>query len=441
MTVNSGVSRARRRSSIRSMQKTLGNLTSVVGGEFLLRTATFVAAVLIARLYGAAILGTYTTALAVSTLLATVGDNGLNFSSIAEASRRPHESDLIISSLYGAKTLLFAIAAAIAVFVAWARHIGPTAFVIGALVMGKIFLNSYGQAHFSMLKAFDRMRAIGIIQFFHCCALLGGMAMAYRYRWGVWVFLAIFLGGQTVEILVSGAVLWHLRVRFTRTSFVDCFHLIKLSTPVGVSSLLWTFIIRLDVLIVSLFFSPLLVGHFAAANNGVVAIYAVAALFGSVLLPEMVKLGPKLAEYMRKWLRIVCAVCVPVVIGVVLFATRLVVLVYGRSFAEAGPLVAVMAIAVPLIVLNAMYWNRAVALQMRGTYLSIFLGTALLAVALDMTFARYLGLMGVAVAIVIREAAMLTAFLVSARREVGIPAACAASSLRLTVFGSSPGGP
>jgi O-antigen/teichoic acid export membrane protein len=420
------------------MRKTLENLTSVVGGEFVLRTATFVAAVLIARLYGAATLGTYTTALAFATLLATVGDNGLNFSSIAEVSRRPHETDSIISSLYVVKTLLLAIAAAIALFVAWAWHIKPTAFVVGALVMGKIFLNSYGQANFSMLKALDRMRPIGMLQFFHSCALLGGMAMVYRFRWGIGILLAVFLGGQIAEILASSAVLWRLRVRLTHTSFLDCFHLIKLSTPVGASSLLANFILRLDVLVVSLFYSPLLVGHFAAANNGVVAMYAVAGLFGSVLLPEMAKIGPNLAEFMRKWLRIVCAVCVPMVIVVVLCATRLVVLVYGRSFAEAGPLVAVMAIAVPLIVLNAMYYSRAVALQMRGTYLSIFFGTALLAVALDITFARYLGLMGVAAAIVIREATMLTAFLVSARGNFAVPAAGAASSLSLQVFDSSP---
>jgi hypothetical protein len=97
-----------------------------------------------------------------------------------------------------------------------------------------------------------------------------------------------------------------------------------------------------------------------------------------------------------------------------------------------------MAMAVPLIVLNAMYYSRAVALQMRGTYLSIFFGTALLAVVLDITFARCLGLMGVAIALVIREAAMLTAFLVLARDKFTVPASGAASSLQLAVLDSSP---
>jgi O-antigen/teichoic acid export membrane protein len=413
------------------MRRTLGNLTSVVGGEFLLRSANFVAAVLIARLYGATTLGIYTTALAFATLVSTVGDNGLNTSSLAEASRRPHDVDLIVSSAYATKTLLFSVVALVAALLAWAWHVGSIELVIGSLVMGKVLLNSYGQLHLGILKALDRMRVIGVIQLLHACALLGGTAVAYRHHWDVRAFLSVLLACQIVENLLSGAVLRYDRVRFARTSVGECLHFIKISTPVGLSSIFANFILRLDVLVVSLFYSPLLVGHFAAANNGVVAMYAVASLFGSVLLPEMVKLGGRVEEYIHKWIRIVCAACVPIVIAVALCATRLVVLVYGRSFADAGPLVGVMVLAIPLIIVNAIYFNRAIALQMRRTYLSIYFGTGLLAVALDVVFARHVGLMGVAIAIVIREAAMLAAFAVSARSTSAVVAVSEPAALRL----------
>ncbi len=409
------------------MRRTLANLTSVVGGELLLRVANFVAAVLIARLYGAAILGIYATSLAFATLVVTVGDNGLSVSSVSETSRRPHDIDLIVSSLYAIKTLLFALATAVAVLVGWASHVDPVGWIIGSLVIAKVALHSYGQLHFGILKALDRMRFIGTIQLVHTCILIGGMAFVYRYHSGVYSLLIVLLVGQIIELCLSGFILWQQAVRGTRTTLSECRTLITLSTPIGLSCLLSSFILRLDILAVSFLYPSVVVGHFAAANNGVVAAYAVAGLFGTVLLPEMVKVSSTIEEYVRKWTRLVCMASIPATVAVALAAKKLVIAVYGLSFIQAGTLLAIMVFAAPLIFLNALYFNRAIALQLHRTCLFIYFGTTLIAIALDIALAKNVGLVGVAMAIVIREAVMLSAFVLFARRSSAAPATCASA--------------
>jgi len=50
------------------MRRTAVNLVSVIGGEVLLRGANFAAVVVMARLYGATVLGIYATVLAFATV-------------------------------------------------------------------------------------------------------------------------------------------------------------------------------------------------------------------------------------------------------------------------------------------------------------------------------------------------------------------------------------
>src|SRR5713226_3253906 len=90
-----------------TLQKTLANLTSVIGGEGVLRIANFVVAVAIARLYGSAVFGLYATVLAYVTVVVMLADNGLQVAAVKQLAHSIEEIDRIVSLLYVAKTALF----------------------------------------------------------------------------------------------------------------------------------------------------------------------------------------------------------------------------------------------------------------------------------------------------------------------------------------------
>jgi O-antigen/teichoic acid export membrane protein len=89
-----------------SLKRTAANLSSVIGGELLLRAANFAVVVVIARLYCASALGVYATALAFATVAVMLADNGLQISAIAEVGQNPNQVSEVVSRLYAAKTLL-----------------------------------------------------------------------------------------------------------------------------------------------------------------------------------------------------------------------------------------------------------------------------------------------------------------------------------------------
>jgi O-antigen/teichoic acid export membrane protein len=403
------------------MKKTFANLTSIVGGELAIRIANFAAAVVIARLYGAASLGFYATALAFATIVGTIGDNGLSISAVSEVSRRLDEIDRVVSALYVTKTALFSIVlACAAILIAW-LHLGRVEWLIGALVLLKVLLNSYGALHFGVLKSLNRMRTVGLIQVLHAGVLVSGIGVVYMQHRSIVTLLLVLLGGQFLELLTSGAVVYLNEVRLVRVYKSDCWRLVAFSTPIGGASLISAVILRMDVLTISVLFSAAQVGHFAAANNGLIIIYLVGNLFGNVLLPEMVRMSRSdLDKYIARWIRLIFAITVPIAIGIAAVAKTLIVAVYGHSFADAGILASVMVLAMPFIIMNYLYFNRAIALQKHRCYLSVYMTTAILAITLNFTLAHTFGPTGVAAAILIREVSMFMMYAALARQDAKV---------------------
>lgn len=398
------------------MKRILVNIASVVGGEVAIRVANFTASLIIARRYGPVWLGIYATVLAFATIVGSLADNGLSISTIPEIRQRLHQIDRVVTSLYAAKTALFLLAVSgVAAIVYW-EHFTTAKLVIGVLLFSKVLLNSYGALNFGVLKSLEKMSAIGIVQGLHACSVLCCVAMVYRLGCGFTTLLLFLLLAQCAELLSSGSILFALKIRPTRVTVSECLRLIAVSTPVGVSTLLAGIIQRIDVLAISAVGVVKQVGEFASADNGLIVIYLGAALFGNVLLADMATMKPHyLDRYVVRWRRLILGATVPVAIVAALLARWLILLIYGPSFSPAGKPASIMALTLPFIVLNALYFNRAIALRLHRAYLTIWIITAMIAALASCTLAYAFGSTGVAVAILIREALMLFLFLTSTR--------------------------
>ena len=76
---------------------------------------------------------------------------------------------------------------------------------------------------------------------------------------------------------------------------------------------------------------------------------------------------------------------------------------FGNDFAITARLASIMILALPLILLNAVYLSRAIAVGATWVYLGTYLGISAAAITLDILLARSYGGVGVAFAIVARE--------------------------------------
>jgi len=399
------------------MRRTAFNLLSVIGGEALMRVANFLAVVVIARLYGAETLGLYATILAYATVAVMIAENGLQISSISELAGAPESVDAIFSSVCSLRVLLFGLMSLILLGIGRLENWSSEIWIVGLLVIIRVYLYSYSQLQFSVLKGINRMSVIGPVQAANFVALMLGVAATYHYRWSLIWLLACFIISQTLEIVISLVLLWQSGIRLTKFEPSEWFALLKRSTPVGLTYVLMGLTMRADVIVLSLFCSAIDVGRFAAAHMGIVLLYATSWLFGSVLLPDFTRLREDPSEFNRyttHWTRLLFVTAGSGALVLTQLARPIVLLLYGKSFATAASLATIMVLAVPFILLNSLYLTRAIALGAASTGLAIYFGSTVLAVALDASMSKELAATGVAIAIVIREVTIFCIFKVHA---------------------------
>lgn len=403
------------------MKNTAANLANVVVGEGLLRVANFLALVVIARLYGAATLGRYAAVLAMATVAAQLADNGIQAGTAAtEIGRDVQSIHVLVYQLHAAKATLIAptliVLALAAPYLLPGRKLG----LLGALVVARTALQQFGQLNLAIIKALDRMKCIAPIQAGHFTFLVAGITTVYRNGLSVYWLFVWLLAGQLLEILLSGWKLWEFGIRPAPCSFRECLRLAKRSTPVGITYSIANLIVRMDVIVVSVVGISSAVGRFAAGQMLLTFVYALAWMMGSVWLPELVRLahvGVSSRSFVNKWTALVVLISAPFAAALFVCAGRLVGVLYGPEFVETGATLAILALAIPFILLNALLLNRAIALSETSVFVGVYAATAAVSAGLDFSLLKVWGFSGLASAIVIREAFMFAAFQWLARRE------------------------
>src|SRR5262249_4469815 len=301
--------------------------------------------VVIARLFGPLILGSYATVLAFVTVAVMIADNGLQVSSIAEVAQKPADLGRTLGQLYVLKSALFAVMAVVLVAIGLVVKFPAMIWLMGAFLALRTMLYSYCQLNAGVLKALDRMRFIGMVQLGHCVLLLLGVGLAYYRSWNIYVLLGWLLICQISELTASGLLVLHFGARPRWSSLAACWHILHRSAPIGITYSVAALILRADILVLSWLALPRDVGYFAAANIPLVMVYVVAWLLGGVLLPKMVSLSndtQELRAYTLRWIRLLLLVTTPLSLVQLAITPSATSLIYGAGYLSTGKLAAIM---------------------------------------------------------------------------------------------------
>ena len=396
------------------------NLVSVLGGEAAVRAANFAAALFIGRAFGGFTLGAYAACLAVITVVVMIADNGLQTFVITELTGRPSQRDSIVGHFYFYKTILFAGAIVVLAAIAGSLHVSLFLWGIGSWVTARTVLQPYSQLQMAILKSLSRTNAIGAIQLIHSLFLFVGIGAALLRHWGIFTLLAWFTAGQFFELTLAIALLLRAGLRLRWTAAPQFWDSMRKSAPFGITSGLANLIVRSDTVVLSTLVPLSVLGTFSAPNSILLIVYVSAWLLGSIVLPGMVRLSATeegLRQYVKKWTRVLSLTSIPVAAVAFLAAPKFIPLLFGPAFDQSGALASVMALACPFILLNSVYTNFAIALNKRAVFTGLFAGTAVLAVGLNFLLGRAFGPMGIATAIVIREASLLAGFWILMSRK------------------------
>jgi O-antigen/teichoic acid export membrane protein len=347
------------------------------------------------------------------TVVVMFADNGLQTAAITQISSASANRSQIFGRLAVSKTILMCAAAIIlAVVAAWTRQ-ASLFLIMGMWIALRAILQSYSQLQMAVLKSVSRANWIGLIQFLPACLICVGVWLCFRQGRSIVALLEWLTACQVLELLFGAAVLYRCGTWPCWPVDINLRSLMKMAAPFGIVYGLANLIVRSDTIVLSEFVSLSELGAFSAANTILLIVYVSSWLFGSILLPEMVRLSSKrdnLKVYANQWARWVALVTVPCALLISVAAPKGIVIVYGSAFAHSGTLGSVMALACPLILLNSIYTTLAIASNSRSIFLGVYAAGALATLVLDVSLGRAFGSMGIAAGIAIREAGMLAGF-------------------------------
>ncbi len=431
------------------MRRTAINAASVFAGEFLIRCVNFFVPILIARIFDASALGKYSLGIACAALVLPVTDFGLHLLTTREVASHPGSLSSYFWSVQSIKLTLSAVVGILVLSVTWACVPDQeTRWVIWILTL-RMFLQSTSYFFMAIIKGFERMHYLVILQIANMTLVFIGLGLAVYLRWPLSLLLCAFLPGVVCECLLGGFLVFR---RFgplgsTRLCWPQIRLIAGAAFPIGLGAILITFNLRLDVLILSRFQTASVVGLFSAANMLSTGFFLLASLAISVVFPKMSKLAKRspaeFHRYVETLLRVSLFWLVPVASLIFLGAEPLVRFLYGARYSSAAPLLKILAFSIPLIFINAILFYSFISKGGQSSYLWVMASGVGINLMLTPVLTWWLSSRGTALSNLFRETSLLLMFVALLLHEhhnqnpVNMLVGSAASLLAITVFGVS----
>ncbi|TAM84431.1 MAG: flippase [Acidobacteria bacterium] len=399
------------------------NSAAIFGGEAVARCATLLMAIMIARCFGPVALGEYGYALAFASVLLLVPDFGTHLFAIRELSIDPERLQDIFWNVHWLKLFL---TGAVILFVilsgTWLIS-DVESRLLFYLLAGKVLLQTYSQASMAVFKAFERMHFVALQQSVNSLVVVGWVGAALLFKAGLWVVVSALIAGQAAEACLG----WQfIRANFSpgRPACVErtlLWAIIVSSFPIGITTMLQALNLRIDVLVLGRYVSNQVLGQFQAVAWFPVGIFLLTSLLMTILFPRLSRLLRSGSVHSSAFLRglLKNGLLAATLASLILWfcAPSLLVWIFGEALAPSAPTLRLLAPMLPLVFLNTVLFYVFIAAQRRGVYMGTLGLGVMLGLALSPFLSARYGVVGCAVADVVREFTMCSVYLYFLIRE------------------------
>jgi len=398
-------------------RRILINSASIFAGEAIVRFATFLMAVVIARRFGSAALGEYGYALALASVLLVVPDLGLHLFVVRELSTDKRRLQAIFWSVHWLKLLLVGFVVAFGlVFGKWGIADDGRRILFYVLI-ARVLLQTFSQASMAVFKAFECMEYVALQQSLNSLVVVVWVGAALALHTRLPLLVAALVAGQLVETVIGWRILrdkfspGHLRSWDNQLSYA----VLAGCLPIGTTTILESLNIRIDILILGVYGSSRVLGQFQAAAWFAVGTFLVASLLMAVLFPKLSRLLHNHSilgsTYVLSLLKNGLLVTALAALVLWLAAPRLLPILIGSDSEPAVRTLRILLPALPLVFLNTVLFYVFAAARRRFVCMGILgVGIGAGATLCFYLSARY-GAAGCAFADVTREFVITAGYL------------------------------
>lgn len=380
----------------------------------------------LSRLFGEPAVGLYAFALGICGAVAALADFGLYDYSVRELSRGRAAIQRLLPLLLSLRFLLSVLSLALLPALAWIAGLHGEAAGVLLVVGAHQVLITFAAGIAAIFAAEERMVMTAGLE---AGARVAGAALGLGLALAG-ADLVVALAGMTFAAGLQCLVLFLiLRRRFAWqqrwSSATAAIATLRLSSPFLLSDLARRLSIRIDIIMLGLMLGTASVGAYGAASRVVALLLFLPHFAGMALLPRIARLHAideaQLRLLFRDAMRLAVLAGIPAAAGLWLIADELVRLVFGAEFAEAAPLLRLLAALVAIEALRSLLAVFLTGCDLQGWRTGAEWVALALAVPLQLAGIQLAGPAGSAVALLASEALLLVAFAWRLRPLLGWP--------------------
>jgi O-antigen/teichoic acid export membrane protein len=400
----------------------------LAGSQAVTWTLTLLWTLIVPRLLGPTEMGRLTTAFAVTGVLGVLLGQGTKNYLVREMVARPERGpDLLGAALVFRASVLPLFVAGILVYARFA-HFGSDGAWVLYLATAATFLTLLAEPAQAVFQAVERMEYLAytsvIDQAIQCAFGIGLAVLGFGAK------------GLIGCALVSAGLLLILKIHWARPQMR-----INLRTsPRAIRSMLteslayWAFgvffmiYLWIDSVILSLMAKPDVVGWYGVATKLFTTLMFVPVILSTAWLPRLVSAfeegRDRLRDASRAPVEVVVILSLPICVAAAMTAGPVIRLLYGESYRNAGPVMAILALVIPFMYLNIMLNQVLIAARRQAQWTWVMAGATVVNPILNLILihvceTRYHnGAIGAAIALLLTEALIVGVGMAIVGREV-----------------------
>ncbi len=382
------------------------NTTFMLGGQILIKILALFFSVYVVRQLGDARFGRYAAALAYVAIFAMFTDLGTSQLSVREMARKKENIAWMVPDIMVLRAVLSLLAIAGITLSAWLVGKAPD------MVLG-IFIASCGLLLYAfqgplecLMIAEERLDFSSTLMLLNQVVFMTLGTMLLLVGAGYVGLLLASLGGVLAMGAASAYVVRRvLRSHFERPNPLRWRPLLRASLPFGIMGVIGTFANRFDTVFMSFVLTDAAVGWYNVPYNLIMMMMLLAQSLAISMYPTLVR------EYdsgrgsiqgtVQRALRYLLLLSLPIAVGGMLLADRIIILLYGQEFAPAIPVMQILVWVLPSMFLQETIGRTGFTMHLEKKLTRLVIVNALIGLTLNVALIPRLGVVGAAIGMVV----------------------------------------
>lgn len=396
-----------------------------LGAQFALRVAGFIFNILVIRTLGGENFGQYSIVIAWASLFSVIGDLGINQYLAREIARNPKKSDELFWDTVALRFVLAVIASGITTVGAVLNGYGGEIILAIAIYTSSYFLQAILAPLSSILTGNERidvMSAMSVVT-----------QVLFMIFAGVFLYLGLSFIWVVIASVINLPIVIALQYRTIRRNNLGPprFHInpslwwfvIKHGIPFGIVQLSLSFAFRIDTIILSSHVSDTQVGWYNAAYNLTLTLLTMTRSFNDAILPTLAREHVLNPQAVKPWyyrsVKMMLFIGLPIAIGGMLTADKLVHILYQPEFAPTALVLAILVWDIPVVMYHSFCGNMTTSIKREVGAARIYGSLGIINTVLNLLLIPRFGIIGAAFSTVLTDLAGAAQFYFLFRHEFG----------------------